>query len=107
MPDLPIKVVLTAVTVIEDGDSVNSSISLKSFRVSNDVLLRTFTKPPGLKARRLFFDHTCNQSVDSADLSHLALQVVLQADFSDQFDLGFQKINVLFGVVQYALQQVT
>ena len=42
----------------------------------------------------------------SAHLAHLALQVVWQADFVDQFDLGFQKIDVLFGVVQNALQQV-
>ena len=42
----------------------------------------------------------------SAQLAQLALQVVLQANLADQIDLGFQKIDVFFGVVENALQQV-
>lgn len=40
------------------------------------------------------------------DLAHLRLQVVLQADLADQVDLRFEKVDVLFGVVQDLLQQV-
>ena len=42
----------------------------------------------------------------SAQIAHLALQIVLQADLVQQADLRFQEIDVFFGVVQNALQQV-
>ena len=41
-----------------------------------------------------------------AEFTHLALQVVLDADLAGQFDLGFQEVDVLFGVVQNVLEQV-
>ncbi len=40
-------------------------------------------------------------------LAHLALEVVGKANFGNEFDLGFQKIDVLFCVVQDVLQQIT
>ncbi len=55
-------------------------------------------EPKSSAARRL--------EPSSARLSHLALAVVLQAHFVDQIHLGFQKVDVLFGVVPNALQQV-
>src|SRR3546814_14159574 len=45
-----------------------------------------------------------SSDVCSSDL--LALQIVLQADLVDEFDLGFQVVDVLFGVVQDVLEQV-
>ena len=39
-------------------------------------------------------------------VAHLRLQVVLQANFGNQFDLCFQKVDVFFGVFQDLLQQV-
>ena len=47
-----------------------------------------------------------NRSSSSAGVAHLGLQVVLQAHLADQIDLGFQEIDVLFGVIQDLLQQV-
>ena len=41
-----------------------------------------------------------------AGLSHLALQVVLQPDFSDEFQLRLEKIDVFFSIVKNALQQI-
>ena len=39
-------------------------------------------------------------------LTDLRLQVVLKTDLADQLDLGFQEVDVLFGVVQDRLQQI-
>jgi len=36
----------------------------------------------------------------SGGLAHLALQVVGKTDLVDQLQLGFQEVDVLFGVVQ-------
>ena len=44
--------------------------------------------------------------LDSPSAFHLALQIVLQAHLVDEFDLGFEEIDVLLGVVQDFLQQI-
>ncbi len=41
-----------------------------------------------------------------SQLAHLALEVILDADLVDQVDLRFQEVDVLFGIVKDALQQV-
>ena len=42
----------------------------------------------------------------SAQLAHLRLQIVLLTHLGSQLDLRLQKVDVLFGVVQDALQQI-
>ena len=65
-------------------------------------------KKAGLRKRsRLLMWRDLWSVSQSAQLAHLALQVVLQADFADQLDLGFQEVDVFLGIVQDALQQVT
>src|SRR5690554_5875075 len=38
--------------------------------------------------------------------AHLRLQIILQAYFLDQFHLGFEPVDMLFGVVQDVLEQI-
>lgn len=49
-----------------------------------------------------FLKHSC-----LTQLAHLTLQEVLPADFVDQLNLCFKKINVLFGIVQDVFEQIT
>lgn len=50
--------------------------------------------------------HPAISGPHSAQLAHLALQVVLQANLANQLNLGFQEVDVLFGVIEDFLQQV-
>jgi hypothetical protein len=56
-----------------------------------------------------FLCQVCHRAISglhSAQLAHLALQIVLQANFANQLNLGFQEVDVLFGVIEDLLQQV-
>ena len=44
--------------------------------------------------------------ISSAELAHLTLQIILNADLAHQIELRFKKINVLLGVVENHLKQL-
>src|SRR6476620_8352771 len=49
---------------------------------------------------------SASETLSSLNLAHLRLQIVLQPDLADEVDLRFEKVDVLFGVVQDLLQQI-
>ena len=62
--------------------------------------------PPGAKGAQARGD-AASAAQGGVSIPHLALQVVGQTHLVDQLQLGFEEVNVFFGVVKDVLQQIT
>ena len=93
------------VAILNENDSQKQVVCLISgdLFVEKRVLRAADVKK---QPKLLFWARTDSLGFVSASSAHLRLRIVLQAYFFYELKLRFQKVNMLLGVIQNALQQI-